>query len=112
MSYSVFITNCPFQATEQEVRGLFDRAVGGVAHLKLLSSLDGPGHRGCGFVAFETLDYQAVALAEDGKIQLYGRAIFVKPVRPKPDGDRAKRQRETGRVSRDHPVGMETHQRS
>jgi len=86
---TIYVGNLPFNATEQDVRALFERH-GTVEGVKLINDRETGKPRGFGFVDMPQADAQTAIQALNGQ-QLGGRPLRVneaqeRPQRPRPGG--------------------------
>jgi cold-inducible RNA-binding protein len=95
---NLFVGNLSFQATENDLRSLFE-PFGEITNVRLMTDRDTGRSRGFGFVemATEEAAQQAVA-ALNGK-QASGRALTVNEARPKPERTGFGRDRDRGGFS-------------
>jgi len=83
---TIYVGNLPFSATEEELRGLFERH-GKVESVKLISDRETGRPRGFGFVEMAQSDAQT-AIQQMNGFQMGGRPLRVneaqeRPARPK-----------------------------
>jgi RNA recognition motif-containing protein len=86
---TIYVGNLPFDATEQEVRALFE-AHGAVQTVKLISDRDSGRPRGFGFVEMAAAEAAAAIAALNGQ-GMRGRTLRVneaqeRPQRPRTSG--------------------------
>ena len=84
MSKRLFVGNLPFTATEDELRGLFEKQ-GNVLAVNLISDRDTGRPRGFGFVEMEDSDAAKAVQALDGA-ELGGRKLRVSEARERREG--------------------------
>ena len=83
---SIYVGNLPFNATEQEVRELFERH-GKVDSVKLINDRDTGKPRGFGFVEMAQNEAQGAIEALNGQ-QLNGRALRINEAQERPQRPR------------------------
>ncbi|HUK01129.1 MAG TPA: RNA-binding protein [Steroidobacteraceae bacterium] len=83
---SIYVGNLPFNATEQEVRALFERH-GKVDSVKLINDRDTGKPRGFGFVEMAQNEAQGAIEALNGQ-QLNGRALRINEAQERPQRPR------------------------
>jgi len=86
---TIYVGNLPFNATEQDLRALFE-SHGTVESVKLINDRETGKPRGFGFVDMAQADAQAAIQALNGQ-QLGGRPLRIneaqeRPQRPRPGG--------------------------
>ncbi len=86
---TIYVGNLPFNATETDVRGLFE-GHGTVDSVKLINDRETGKPRGFGFVEMASADAQGAIQELNGQ-QLGGRALRIneaqeRPQRPRPGG--------------------------
>lgn len=77
----IYVGNLSFQATEDDVRGLFE-AYGTVESVAMINDRDSGSFRGFCFVEMEAAEAQAAITALDGT-DVEGRALKVNEARPR-----------------------------
>ena len=81
---NIFVGNMSYQATEEEIRALFE-PFGDIESVKIITDRDTGRSRGFGFVEMPNDDEARAAIAGlDGR-EIEGRSIKVNESRPKPD---------------------------
>jgi RNA recognition motif-containing protein len=83
---SIYVGNLPFNATEQEVRELFERH-GKVDSVKLINDRETGKPRGFGFVEMAQNEAQGAIEALNGQ-QLNGRALRINEAQERPQRPR------------------------
>jgi RNA recognition motif-containing protein len=83
---TIYVGNLPFNATEQDVRVLFERH-GRVESVKLINDRETGKPRGFGFVDMSSTDAQGAIQALNG-YQMNGRALRVNEAQERPQRPR------------------------
>jgi RNA recognition motif-containing protein len=83
---TIYVGNLPFNATEQDVRALFERH-GAVEGVKLINDRETGKPRGFGFVDMAQADAQTAIAALNGQ-QLGGRPLRVNEAQERPQRPR------------------------
>jgi RNA recognition motif-containing protein len=83
---TIYVGNLPFNATEQDLRGLFERH-GAVESVKLINDRETGKPRGFGFVEMAQADAQAAIQALNGQ-QLGGRPLRINEAQERPQRPR------------------------
>ncbi|HEY6454776.1 MAG TPA: RNA-binding protein [Steroidobacteraceae bacterium] len=83
---TIYVGNLPFNATEQDLRALFERH-GAVESVKLISDRETGKPRGFGFVEMAQADAQAAIQALNGQ-QLGGRPLRINEAQERPQRPR------------------------
>lgn len=78
--YSVFVGQIPFEATEDDVRELFNQ-IGKVVDVDL-PKYEGSKNRGFGHVKFSKKKDVSKALKKEGDLELKGRTLVIKEAKP------------------------------
>ena len=81
---NIFVGNLDFNATEEAVRGLFER-YGQVNSARIMTDRDTGRSRGFAFVEMENESEADQAIAALNGYNMDGRALNVNEARPKPD---------------------------
>jgi RNA recognition motif-containing protein len=84
---NIYVGNLSFDATEEEVRGLF-AAHGEVATVNLISDRDSGRPKGFGFVEMPQQEQAQAAITGLNGKEFKGRALNVNEARPKTDRPR------------------------
>lgn len=84
---NIYCGNLSFDATEDDVRGLF-AAYGEVATVSLISDRDSGRPKGFGFVEMPQQEQAQAAIAGLNSKEFKGRALNVNEARPKTDRPR------------------------
>jgi RNA recognition motif-containing protein len=92
---TIYVGNLPFSATEEEVRGLFEKH-GKVESVKLITDRETGRPRGFGFVDMASADAQT-AIQQMNGFQMGGRPLRVneaqeRPARPRQGGGGGQRR--------------------
>ena len=83
---TIYVGNLPFNATEPDLRGLFERH-GTVESVKLINDRETGKPRGFGFVEMAQADAQAAIQALNGQ-QLGGRPLRINEAQERPQRPR------------------------
>jgi RNA recognition motif-containing protein len=83
---TIYVGNLPFNATEQDLRALFERH-GAVESVKLINDRETAKPRGFGFVEMAQADAQAAIEALNGQ-QLGGRPLRINEAQERPQRPR------------------------
>jgi RNA recognition motif-containing protein len=83
---TIYVGNLPFNATEQDLRALFERH-GAVELVKLINDRETGKPRGFGFVEMAQADAQAAIQALNGQ-QLGGRPLRINEAQERPQRPR------------------------
>jgi RNA recognition motif-containing protein len=83
---TIYVGNLPFNATEADLRGLFERH-GAVESVKLINDRETGKPRGFGFVEMAQADAQAAIQALNGQ-QLGGRPLRINEAQERPQRPR------------------------
>jgi RNA recognition motif-containing protein len=83
---TIYVGNLPFNATEQDLRGLFE-SHGTVESVKLINDRETGKPRGFGFVEMAQTDAQAAIQALNGQ-QLGGRPLRINEAQERPQRPR------------------------
>ena len=81
---NIFVGNLKFTATEESVRGLFER-YGSVSSARIMTDRDTGRSRGFAFVEMENENEADQAISALNGFMMDGRALNVNEARPKPE---------------------------
>src|SRR5271169_4275042 len=84
---TIYVGNLPFSATEEEIRGLFEKH-GKVESVKLINDRETGRPRGFAFVDMSSADAQT-AIAQLNGFNMGGRPLRVNEAQERPRGPRA-----------------------
>jgi cold-inducible RNA-binding protein len=96
---NLFVGNLSFQATENELRSLFE-PFGEITSIRVMTDRDTGRSRGFGFVEMATEEAAQQAIGALNGKQADGRALTVNEARPKPERSGSPRGSDRGGSSR------------
>jgi cold-inducible RNA-binding protein len=82
MGRKLFVSNLPFQATQEELRATFEEC-GAVESAKIITDQESGRSKGFGFVEMSTEDEAANAISQMNGSDYEGRALKVDEAKPK-----------------------------